>query len=481
MKIHILKKEESLHELSQKFKVPLEQLVSANPHIENPDLVVAGTKIRISSPASALLPAQPVEVAYQHKVKQGDSLWKLGKAAGIPLKDMIDANPQLKNPNALMTGEIVNIPKVKGEDTVPGQNNGSGSQGNGSTVIPDKKNTGVKEETASNPAMPYEMFEMPEIPEMPPIPQLFPENANMMDEAESESAENEETEKKDTENVENIENTDNMDKTNNSMAPENILQGNELNKPYEMPIYEPYSLPNMTQPDVNNMYPGIMAEQDNSNMPAAINPAPYSEDNKAFAYNMMYSNYSYGENVEWKPKWEAGSVTPVNSKFGEHHYQAYPNYGHIPPSNAYMAGEPFVPPFYPNSCSPTLYTAAPNIPSNNDPYMPTNYSPYMSAPTVPQTYYQPVFPQPYGFRTELNQNLNVMVPLQGEQPQLHSTGLEDETYAELERYVIGTAKSRAKAKIKSTSAKKINRRKTEKTEKRKQSAKPKRKNPWLMG
>ncbi|MCF2943989.1 LysM peptidoglycan-binding domain-containing protein [Paenibacillus tarimensis] len=61
-------------------------------------------------------PAAPAgDWAHQHVVAQGDTLWKLAKAWGISLSDMIKANPQLKNPNALMTGEIVNIPKAAAE------------------------------------------------------------------------------------------------------------------------------------------------------------------------------------------------------------------------------------------------------------------------------------------------------------------------------------------------------------------------------
>ncbi|MCF2937284.1 LysM peptidoglycan-binding domain-containing protein [Paenibacillus alkaliterrae] len=53
-----------------------------------------------------------MDIIHQHVVKQGDTLWKLSKAWGVPLADMIKANPQLKNPNVLLTGEIVNIPKA---------------------------------------------------------------------------------------------------------------------------------------------------------------------------------------------------------------------------------------------------------------------------------------------------------------------------------------------------------------------------------
>lgn len=65
----------------------------------------------------------------------------MSKAWGVTLKDMIDANPQLKNPNALLVGEVVNIPKVGGvtAESVDGN-------ANAKTIPGNKTYTGPKEE-----------------------------------------------------------------------------------------------------------------------------------------------------------------------------------------------------------------------------------------------------------------------------------------------------------------------------------------------
>ncbi|MFD1904612.1 LysM peptidoglycan-binding domain-containing protein [Paenibacillus rhizoplanae] len=111
MKIHIVKQGDSLFALSQKYGVPLQKIIEANPQIANPDVLAVGDKVKIPAAPVALPVPDNNDIYYKHTVKQGDTLWKLSKAWGITLKDMIDANPQLKNPNALMTGEVVNIPK----------------------------------------------------------------------------------------------------------------------------------------------------------------------------------------------------------------------------------------------------------------------------------------------------------------------------------------------------------------------------------
>ncbi|GAA0137910.1 hypothetical protein YSY43_47510 [Paenibacillus sp. YSY-4.3] len=119
MKIHIVKQGDTLFELSKKYDVPLQKLIEANPQISNPDELSIGMKVKI--PASAV----PVEegVIYKHTVKQGDSLWKLAKAWGLPLQALVDANPQLSDPNVLNVGDVINIPGAAQSGTNNPSNN----------------------------------------------------------------------------------------------------------------------------------------------------------------------------------------------------------------------------------------------------------------------------------------------------------------------------------------------------------------------
>lgn len=111
MKIHIVKKGDTLNELAKKYQSTLDQIIAFNPQIANPDHLDIGMKVKIPSKPKPVDPPAS-EYVYKHVVQQGDSLWKLGKAWDVPLQAMIGANPQLKNPNVLMTGEIVYVPKM---------------------------------------------------------------------------------------------------------------------------------------------------------------------------------------------------------------------------------------------------------------------------------------------------------------------------------------------------------------------------------
>lgn len=46
----------------------------------------------------------------KYTVKKGDTLSAIAKKYGIPLQDLIKANPQIKNPNLIKVGQVINIP-----------------------------------------------------------------------------------------------------------------------------------------------------------------------------------------------------------------------------------------------------------------------------------------------------------------------------------------------------------------------------------
>lgn len=149
MKIHIVKQGDSLYSISQKYGVPLQTIIEANPQISNPNVLAIGEKVKI--PKAPVSVPDNSEVYYKHTVKQGDTLWKLSKAWGVSLKDMVEANPQLKNPNALMTGEVVNIPK-KGSNASAIQPEYTASNASAKTQVGGKEYTGPKEEPVAEVA-----------------------------------------------------------------------------------------------------------------------------------------------------------------------------------------------------------------------------------------------------------------------------------------------------------------------------------------
>ncbi len=110
MKIHIVKKGNTLYELSKKYAIDLKNLVAMNPQIENPDQLEVGMKVIVPSTTGPNDHPKP-DIAHTHIVVQGDTLWALSKKFNVSLQELIQANKHLKNPNALLTGEKVFIPR----------------------------------------------------------------------------------------------------------------------------------------------------------------------------------------------------------------------------------------------------------------------------------------------------------------------------------------------------------------------------------
>ncbi|WP_372008261.1 LysM peptidoglycan-binding domain-containing protein [Paenibacillus chitinolyticus] len=209
MKIHMVKKGDSLYKIAQKYNVDLDKVIEANPHIANPDQINVGEKVKIPG-----MPTKPHHHEGQHHdgqhhdgqhheghhhegqhhdgyhhegqhhdghhhggqhhephhlvkhiVQQGDTLWKLSKAWGIPLKEMIEVNTQLKNPSVLMTGETVYIPKKghKEQEGVQGYQPHHGGTAHG------KKNTAPIQPVVPVPEV---VEHKPEVVQPPPSPEI---------------------------------------------------------------------------------------------------------------------------------------------------------------------------------------------------------------------------------------------------------------------------------------------------------------------
>ena len=65
-----------------------------------------------------LLPSFASAANDVHVVKTGDSLWKIAVKYQIGVKEIIQANPQFKNPDLIFPNDKVNIPNINATKTV---------------------------------------------------------------------------------------------------------------------------------------------------------------------------------------------------------------------------------------------------------------------------------------------------------------------------------------------------------------------------
>ncbi|UUZ89430.1 LysM peptidoglycan-binding domain-containing protein [Paenibacillus sp. P25] len=243
MKIHIVKKGESLYELAKKYHVELDALIAANPQIADPNVIDVGMKVKIPHHPKPVAP--PSDYLYKHVVVQGDTLWKLGKAWGVPLPEMIAANPRLKNPNILMTGEVVYIPKLKP----------AGAGNPNSNANPKKADTSVIPNQSPVEAPPNIEMPVEKAPEMPHIEQAPVAEKPIVPEAPV-------IEKKEAPIMEKMHEAPIMEKMHVQEAP--IMEKMHFQ---EAPLTEkpnfhhmPYEMPNIQQVSPFGEKPGILPE-----------------------------------------------------------------------------------------------------------------------------------------------------------------------------------------------------------------------------
>lgn len=99
MAIYTVMRGDTLWSIALKHGVGVNELLKANPEIMNSGLIYPGQTIHIPSTEMT-----------SYKVVPGDTLWSIASKNGIPLSELVKANPQIQNSSFISPGQIINIP-----------------------------------------------------------------------------------------------------------------------------------------------------------------------------------------------------------------------------------------------------------------------------------------------------------------------------------------------------------------------------------
>ncbi|XXM71569.1 SafA/ExsA family spore coat assembly protein [Lysinibacillus sphaericus] len=75
----------------------------------------------VLSLASGISGIESAQAAQSYQVKKGDSIWKISRKFRIGLTEIIDANPQLSNPDLIYPGQEIRIPRMKSVKSIESQ------------------------------------------------------------------------------------------------------------------------------------------------------------------------------------------------------------------------------------------------------------------------------------------------------------------------------------------------------------------------
>jgi LysM repeat protein len=118
---YVVQQGDTMFSIARKFGIPLEVLIRANPQIRNPDMIMVGEIIIVPRGHREHHPDRRHDHRYDHHepgrryvVQQGDTMFLIAQRFAISLSELIAFNPQIQDPNVLVPGQIVHIPKSGG-------------------------------------------------------------------------------------------------------------------------------------------------------------------------------------------------------------------------------------------------------------------------------------------------------------------------------------------------------------------------------
>ncbi len=102
---YTVQKGDTLFGIAFRSKTTVAALVRANPEITNTNVITVGQKIILPGATITLSNGQTVYVA-----RNGDYMAAIARQFKVTLGALVDANPQIGNPNLIFTGQRINIP-----------------------------------------------------------------------------------------------------------------------------------------------------------------------------------------------------------------------------------------------------------------------------------------------------------------------------------------------------------------------------------
>lgn len=103
---------DTLFLIAQRFGLSLAALISANPQITDPNVILAGQVICVPTPPPPNRPPAPPVCVGQclYGVQPGDTLFLIAQRFGVSLEALIAANPQIVNPNVIFPTQVICVP-----------------------------------------------------------------------------------------------------------------------------------------------------------------------------------------------------------------------------------------------------------------------------------------------------------------------------------------------------------------------------------
>ena len=98
---------DTLFHFARVFGVTVEDILAVNPGIIDPDLIFPGQIIAI--PSKPPVPPRPGFARAQYLVRPGDSLFIIAGRFGLTVPLLVAENPQFADPNLIFPNQVINL------------------------------------------------------------------------------------------------------------------------------------------------------------------------------------------------------------------------------------------------------------------------------------------------------------------------------------------------------------------------------------
>ncbi|SMB98153.1 spore coat assembly protein SafA [Thermanaeromonas toyohensis ToBE] len=102
---YIVQRGDTMFLIAQRFNIPLDELIAANPHIADPDHIFPGQVICVPFKERFFCPG-----GFIYVVRRGDTLFEIARRFGTTVERIVEANPQITDPNLIYPGQRLCIP-----------------------------------------------------------------------------------------------------------------------------------------------------------------------------------------------------------------------------------------------------------------------------------------------------------------------------------------------------------------------------------
>ncbi|SCY27430.1 SafA/ExsA family spore coat assembly protein [Alkaliphilus peptidifermentans] len=108
--IYTVRPGDTMFRIANEYGISLQQLIQANPQVTNPNIITPGQRLCVPTEISPPPLPEFCKDGTIYIVQRGDSMFNIARRFGVTLQRLIAANPQIPDPNVLEIGQRICVP-----------------------------------------------------------------------------------------------------------------------------------------------------------------------------------------------------------------------------------------------------------------------------------------------------------------------------------------------------------------------------------